>query len=168
MASAWSEFWIPLSAVCLTLLARKFDPQYLYSLLFEIHLLIENVFIAEKTIQHSFDVAYPIQSHLHLQVLILQYFCFFLELLEASLLVFELGLMSGALFFEGRVISIEEFLLCSLFVDVVCYVFLLTSILICVIALLHSSKLVILRLLWLTQTFLAKLKTKQKIQTHRY
>lgn len=59
-------------------------------LLLEVHLLIEEILVAEEPVQDSLDVAHPLQGHPHLQVLILE---FFLLLLHCFILLSQLLLL---------------------------------------------------------------------------
>ena len=112
--------WLPILALPAE---RYLNP--LNMLLFELHLLIKEILTSKKPIQNSFDIAHPIQSHLHLQILVLQQFLLLLKFIKTSFLLFQIILMLLILLLQNSYFSRHLLLLILLLISQSCYVFLL-------------------------------------------
>ena len=92
------------------------------ALLLELHAFVEEILVAEEAVEYCLEVAHPLQSHLHLQVLVLQGFLLALEDGEGLLVLGEFLLHLGVVSLQLGDVGVEGvfliLLLCEPVVDV--------------------------------------------------
>lgn len=80
-------------------------------LLFQIHFLIEEVFVGEKPVENGFDVGHSLKSDFHLKVLVFEGLFFLFDSLELFFVLFEFLFVwrNGSLFLWDFLIEVGLF-----------------------------------------------------------